>query len=254
MPGFVVPAVIAGVSAISQMIAARRQRKSNMELAKFQASANERYMREQNAYNSPVSQMSRFQEAGLNPNLIYSQGNAGNQAASLSYPDIGRVDLQSAAANLMPQFSQSAMMQSQTAAIDAKTLQTRGMIELNKLQARLIAANPLLDDEGFKATIDALKGTAALKALQNKGQVIQNQVAEMSAGHQVSKIFHEVQLLEQRFNLTNPEIDQKIKAEILKSKEFQNAILEVQKKFMTDGNITPQHILQFVQMLLLKMF
>lgn len=32
-------------------------------------------------YNKPVNQMARFREAGLNPNLIYSQGNAGNATA-----------------------------------------------------------------------------------------------------------------------------------------------------------------------------
>ena len=32
----------------------------------------------QNEYNKPINQMARFKEAGLNPNLIYGQGNAGN--------------------------------------------------------------------------------------------------------------------------------------------------------------------------------
>ena len=32
----------------------------------------------QNEYNSPQAQMKRFEEAGLNPALIYSQGNPGN--------------------------------------------------------------------------------------------------------------------------------------------------------------------------------
>lgn len=41
----------------------------------------------QNEYNSPRAQMQRFQEAGLNPHLIYGQGNPGN-ASSLSVPDV----------------------------------------------------------------------------------------------------------------------------------------------------------------------
>lgn len=36
----------------------------------------------QNEYNSPQAQMQRFQEAGLNPNLIYSQGTNGNNASA----------------------------------------------------------------------------------------------------------------------------------------------------------------------------
>lgn len=35
----------------------------------------------QNEYNTPQMQMQRFKEAGLNPNLIYGQGNAGNAGA-----------------------------------------------------------------------------------------------------------------------------------------------------------------------------
>jgi len=33
-----------------------------------------------NAYNTPAAQMGRFKDAGLNPNLIYGQGNSGNSA------------------------------------------------------------------------------------------------------------------------------------------------------------------------------
>lgn len=247
---FLVPAIMAGISAISQGIAQRRQNKKNLELAKFQNDANQAAIDRQNAYNTPAAQMARYKDAGLNPNLIYSQGSSGNQSSISQYPEIGRPDYQSVAANLVPQFNQSALAQSQVAATNAKTVQTYAVTEVNRMQARLIAANPLLDDEGFRATIDGLKATAQLKMSQDAGQIIQNQVAGASAGHQVSKIFHEVQLLEQKFNLGTQ--DKAIKAEILKSQQFRNAILEVQKKFMTDGDITPQHILQFILLLLNK--
>lgn len=48
----------------------------------------------QNEYNSPAAQMQRWQEAGLNPNLIYGQGNSGN-AGPVNTPDMQRVDLRS---------------------------------------------------------------------------------------------------------------------------------------------------------------
>jgi len=41
----------------------------------------------QNDYNSPQAQMQRFKAAGLNPNLIYGQGNSGN-AGSIPTPDV----------------------------------------------------------------------------------------------------------------------------------------------------------------------
>lgn len=44
----------------------------------------------QNAYNSPQAQMERFKAAGLNPHLIYGQGNSGNASGAPEYhaPDI----------------------------------------------------------------------------------------------------------------------------------------------------------------------
>lgn len=44
--------------------------------------ANLRLWREQAEYNKPINQMARYQEAGLNPNLVYSQGNPGNMTSS----------------------------------------------------------------------------------------------------------------------------------------------------------------------------
>ena len=44
--------------------------------------ANLRLWREQADYNTPKAQMARYQAAGLNPNLIYSQGNPGNMTSS----------------------------------------------------------------------------------------------------------------------------------------------------------------------------
>lgn len=43
----------------------------------------------QNEYNTPEAQMQRFKNAGLNPNLIYGQGNSGN-AGSLSPPSVNQ--------------------------------------------------------------------------------------------------------------------------------------------------------------------
>lgn len=38
-----------------------------------------------NEYNSPANQMKRFKDAGLNPNLVYTQGNPGNASSSAQY-------------------------------------------------------------------------------------------------------------------------------------------------------------------------
>lgn len=67
--------------------------KANMEIAKYQSQwqqqENEKaYQRSlemwnlQNEYNSPTQQMARIRAAGLNPNLVYGNGVAGNSAGS----------------------------------------------------------------------------------------------------------------------------------------------------------------------------
>lgn len=65
----------------------RRSQQFSWEMYKQQKADNLEFWRMQNEYNSPQAQMKRFQEAGLNPHLVYSQGNPGN-AAQISTPDV----------------------------------------------------------------------------------------------------------------------------------------------------------------------
>lgn len=58
----------------------------------YQDYYNLKYWNMQNAYNHPAAQMQRFREAGLNPNLIYSQqnlaGSVGSVDSRLQSPDL----------------------------------------------------------------------------------------------------------------------------------------------------------------------
>lgn len=64
---------------------AKRTLTANKELADYQYSKDLEMWNLQNEYNSPEKQMERFGNAGLNPNLIYGQGNAGNAGSLPSY-------------------------------------------------------------------------------------------------------------------------------------------------------------------------
>lgn len=86
-------AAIAGAVALASAIIGsssskkqtERTNRANLEMAKYQQEANQASIDKQNAFNSPQSQMMRYGEAGLNPNLIYGQGTPGNQAEIAKY-------------------------------------------------------------------------------------------------------------------------------------------------------------------------
>lgn len=59
-----------------------KQKTYNQGLWDQQNDYNQRLWNQENAYNSPMAQMQRFKEAGLNPNLIYGQSNMGGSMAT----------------------------------------------------------------------------------------------------------------------------------------------------------------------------
>lgn len=66
---------------------AERQASWNLEQQQNQQRYDRRMWDLSNQYNSPLEQMARFKQAGLNPHLIYGKGTAGNTTA-LKSPDV----------------------------------------------------------------------------------------------------------------------------------------------------------------------
>lgn len=75
------------LNSLGQIYQNRRSEKFSREMFAQQDAINLRNWNMQNEYNSPQSQMKRYQEAGLNPHLIYGQGNSGN-AGAVPTPDV----------------------------------------------------------------------------------------------------------------------------------------------------------------------
>ena len=93
--------ITAGASLLGNLINSFSTARTNKQQLKFsehmydkQKADNLDFWGMQNNYNSPQSQMQRFQDAGLNKNLIYGQGNSGN-AGSVQTPDVQAVHFQS---------------------------------------------------------------------------------------------------------------------------------------------------------------
>lgn len=96
-----------------------------------------------NWYNSPKQQMKRFKEAGLNPNLIYGQGNSGPSGVqpgttqqSTEFKPI--TDQAEAGANMFEGYAnttqmrlQAAQIQAQTHLIEKQTLNTMSQTDLS---------------------------------------------------------------------------------------------------------------------------
>lgn len=72
------------------------QHKYNKEMAEIQNQYNIDMWNRQNEYNSPLQQMNRLKEAGLNPNLMYSQGTVGNASSAPQMSAPNAPDAQSA--------------------------------------------------------------------------------------------------------------------------------------------------------------
>jgi len=141
-------AAIAGVAAlVSAIIASSSSKKqtkatnqANLALAEHQMQANEKLVDKQNAYNSPIAQMTRYAGAGLNPNLIYGTGSAsaGNQAAPVKY-EAPRIDEHFSPfqiPELLGMYQDFAMKKAQTENIEAATSLTMERNMLSKLAGR----------------------------------------------------------------------------------------------------------------------
>jgi len=101
----------------------KMQTDANKELAKYSYGKDMEMWHLQNQYNNPKSQMQRFSEAGLNPNLIYGQGNPGNATTSPKYntPTAGLLKTKSPKMDIIPQYQNLRMQNAQIQNTEANT-------------------------------------------------------------------------------------------------------------------------------------
>lgn len=267
MAWFLPAAVLAGsaISAGASIFGANKSASQSMKYAKYQHQSNMELLKYQLEYNSPAAQMARFKEAGLNPNLVYGQGSPGNMESPPRHPDIQVPDYAKAygqaGQSLVDGFLKVAQMnlvQSQADLNTQKIDESTTKAALNNAQQDVLKANPWLKPEYVNATITQLESVAKLKSQEAKwslaevvgpGRLELDRSSTTTAG--MVKMDLELQQLYQKFDLN--QADQKIKAQVFESKEFQNALQELQVKWMKDGSITPQHIYQGIMLILSKL-
>ena len=81
------PAAVGGIFGfIGAKKRAKRQHRYNKELAEYTFQKNMEAWQMQNEYNHPAEQMKRLKQAGLNPNLMYGQGQQTSAGESREFP------------------------------------------------------------------------------------------------------------------------------------------------------------------------
>ncbi len=171
MPLPLVPLIVAGATLAGNYLNSKSQSDTN---ATQLAYAREMYDKQradaladwdrQNQYNSPLQQMARFKEAGLNPNLIYGQmSNA--PAVRSSSPQSYSPTAPQYGSGIAPAISQYYNTQLQTAQIDAVKTQA----ESSKQDVLLKSLDVLRKTED-KPYFEQLARANANKALTDAGQ------------------------------------------------------------------------------------
>lgn len=235
---------------------ARMQEKANIRMSKREHAQNMELMKYQLDYNSPANQMARFRDAGLNENLIYGQGTSGNMESAPKYPNLQAGNYQGALAQVGTQVQQARYLNAQTDLTRVKTDESGAKKELMQMQRNLTASNPYMRKEYVDAMVRQIEATANLK----KQEWDWSDTFEQTEGKNgniefrkrgMIKMSKELDLLMSKFNLQ--QADQKIRAEILSSKEFANYINDLQKKWIADGELNRDHLMWFLKSLLSQM-
>lgn len=246
----------AGVSAVTKG-GPKRQYKYNLKLAEKQnemnranqeyiLAQNQRLLDEQRAYDSPSASMQRYKDAGLNPHLIYDKGansSAPIQVGNLPGVNMGSVDASypDIAGGALSNFVATSQVQSQ----QQKIAESEASEALKIAQTEVVKANPMLDPSVAAAVRDMTERVSSAKATE-AFYLTQAQ----PEGHNIiyKKLQNQLAQMEAQLGLAGK--DQAIRNEILQSKEFENALKQIQLNWMKDGEMTWEHVRQGGMMLM----
>lgn len=264
----VVPGIIATAQAIAKG-GPRRQYKWNKKAANdanqmnrdnalWTIEQNRRLQQEQRVYDSPAAQMARYKEAGLNPHLIYGSGSSAGAAFPISSQGIAPSRIDAPTANypdVASGFLQAGQTLAQTQLATQKAVESEQKVALMEVQTDIAKSNPMLNPHVYRSTIFSMEALATQKA--QEARYLSDFTDEKNTRAE-KRIELEIQSMFQRLGLGQSELelkqmDKAIKNKILESKEFENALKEVQVKWLKDGDFTPQHIFQGLMLILQKM-
>lgn len=275
-PGLIDPVtgtlVTQGVIAATQAIARggpRRQYKWNKRAAEdanqmnrdnaiWALEQNRRLQQEQRVYDSPEAQMARYKAAGLNPHLIYGSGSSAGGAFPISTGGIApsRIDAPMASyPDVAGGFLSAGQTLAQTELAQQKVVESQNRSALLEMQVDIAKANPMLNPVVYESLTKSMIAVADAKANEARETWMIREKTTDSSWERYSlgakKIQAEVDAMMQKLGLNTADLE--IKNKILESKEFENAVKEIQARWLQDGEVTPQHVYQGVMLMLQRM-
>lgn len=265
--GFIADAGIAGIQAITRggprrqykwnKKAAEDSNRMNRENQQWLLAQNKELRDEQRAYdlaqNSPQAQMERFIAAGLNPHLIYGNGSsAGTGVFPIDAGTISGSNIQAPNAqwpDISGSFLRAGQTMAQTELIAQKTAESEMRTQSMEVQNEIARTNPMLNPQVASWVSTAMQETARLKAMESRQWMAKD--SETQTKKYQAKINSEVNQMAQRLGLNTADLA--IKNKIFESKEFENAIKQINADWLQDGDMSPEHVRQGLMLILSKM-
>lgn len=188
MPLPLVPIIAAGSALAQSGINAASARAQQKRANEFNLDMWNR----QNAYNTPAEQMKRFKDAGLNPNLIYGQGNSGNAGSAPQFERLAESGLSPInVSDATSVFSQMYDLRTKNAQVDRLQAETENTkqetllkildgvgktLQNKKLQAEAPYFESIakMSAEALDASIQKTKAATTFTLDENQRQAIQN--------------------------------------------------------------------------------
>lgn len=138
--------------------------------------ANRKAVEEQNAYNTPRAQMQRLKDAGLNPNLMYQQGNTGNQASPREVSDFDRAA--SALTSIGPMILQSRQLDNDTSRLKLQQQQFEETQRRNREQFNVWRSNVRYND--FRSKFQDLQNNFFSKTQNYQAKLLEQRWANLA--------------------------------------------------------------------------
>lgn len=176
------------LSALFSIGSRKKAYKRSIDLMKRQGKMDKEFWDYQNAYNTPLRQMQRLKEAGLNPALMYGQGTTGNANNMV----------QSKFNELSPYTSSQDLAASTAAGVQMS------MVNANK---------KLVENQSKLAQVNAIKSSADAGLSKVSTAFKQEQIAE-SQLEQDKKVQEKLNLIQQEKTEVQRTLNEKAKAEI----------------------------------------